>query len=200
MYDQTRADQTPWRDAGTNALAQLTSGTSQGGSLMRPFTMSDYQADPGYSFRLSEGMKGLERSAAARGGLLSGAALKGITRYNQDMGSQEYQNAYNRFNQDQSTQYNRLASMAGLGQTANSVNAAAGQNYATGAGNNMTGAGNATAAGQVGSANAWNNGISQGLSSYANNNMMNKLFPQNGSPWGSTYQDQTYQTPGQTLG
>jgi hypothetical protein len=57
----------------------------------------DQNTDPGYGFRFAEGMKGLERSAAARGGLLSGATLKGITRYGQDMGSQEYQNAFNRY-------------------------------------------------------------------------------------------------------
>jgi hypothetical protein len=172
MYDQTRTDQTPWRNAGTNALAQMNwgmglpsggdsgatpfQGQGQQGSLMQKFGASDFQQDPGYSFRLSEGMKGLERSAAARGGLLSGAALKGITRYNQDMGSQEYQNAYNRFNSDQSTQYNRLAAMAGLGQTANGVNAAAGQNYANQAGNNMmtNGANQGNAALMAGNARA----------------------------------------------
>jgi hypothetical protein len=137
MYDQTRTDQTPWREAGVNALTQLTQGTGAGGNLIRPFGMSDFQQDPGYGFRMSEGIKALDRSASARGGLLSGAALKGITRYGQDMGSQEYGAAYNRFNQDQSNQYNRLASMAGLGQTANGVNATAGQSYANSAGNNM---------------------------------------------------------------
>jgi len=56
----------------------------------------DLQADPGYQFRLSEGLKALDRQAAARGGLISGGALKASQRYGQDMASQEYGQAYNR--------------------------------------------------------------------------------------------------------
>jgi hypothetical protein len=121
----------------TRTQAYVPQAGDQYGSLFKPFGMSDFQQDPGYGFRMSEGIKALDRSASARGGLLSGAALKGITRYGQDMGSQEYGNAYNRYNSDQSNQYNRLASMAGLAQTANGVNATAGQSYANSAGNNM---------------------------------------------------------------
>lgn len=123
QYDQTRADQTPWRDAGVNALAQM-----QGKTSPPKFTMADFQADPGYNFRMSEGLKALDRSASARGGLLSGAALKGITRYSQDAASQEYGNAYTRFMGEENTGYNRLASLAGVGQTANSAIQSAGQN------------------------------------------------------------------------
>jgi len=137
IYNQTRADQEPWRQAGVNALGQLGQGTGPGGNLLRPFGMSDFQQDPGYAFRLSEGMKGLERSAAARGGLLSGAMLKGISRYGQDFASNEYQNAYNRYGTNQSNQFNRLASMAGLGQTANNALGNAGQNMANQSGNLM---------------------------------------------------------------
>lgn len=110
-------------------------GQGDSGDLMRSFGMRDYQADPGYAFRLQEGLKALDRRAAARGGLLSGNALKGITRYGQDMASQEYQGAYNRFTNNQSNQYNRLANVAGLGQTANNALQGAGQNYANQAGN-----------------------------------------------------------------
>ena len=60
------------------------------------FTANDFQADPGYAFRLSEGQRGLDRQAAARGGLISGSALKAASRYGQDMASQEYGNAFNR--------------------------------------------------------------------------------------------------------
>ena len=60
------------------------------------FTAENFQADPGYAFRLSEGLKALERSAAARGGLLSGGTGKALTRFGQEMGSQEFQNAYGR--------------------------------------------------------------------------------------------------------
>lgn len=62
------------------------------------FTMEKFQQDPGYAFRMSEGLKALDRTAAARGGLISGSAMKGAMRYGQDMASQEYQNAFNRYN------------------------------------------------------------------------------------------------------
>lgn len=158
LYKQTRADQEPWRLAGVNALAKL--GSDQ--SLVTPypeqkkFTLADFEADPGYNFRMSEGVNALDKSAAARGMLFSGAQGKGITRYGQDYGSNEYANAYNRYQNEyqnafnryqtnQSNQYNRLANMAGLGQTANNALQTAGSNYANSAGNyamngaNMTG-------------------------------------------------------------
>lgn len=154
MYDITRSDQEPWRKAGVNALSQLETGTKPGGSFVRPFGMADYRADPGYSFRLSEGVKALDRSAAARGSLLSGAQLKGITRFGQDTASNEYQNAYNRYQSDQSNQYNRLANMAGFGQTANNALGQAGSTYGSNVSNlamtNAANVGNAQlAAGQA---------------------------------------------------
>lgn len=144
MFNQLRADQMPWLEAGKNALTQLTAGTSgPNAAYMKPFSMADYQADPGYAFRLSEGMKGLERSAAARGGLLSGATLKGIQNYGQGLASQEYQNAFNRYQTNQGNQFNRLAGIAGVGQTAAGNIGQAGQNYAGTAGNlNMMNAAN----------------------------------------------------------
>ena len=90
---------------------------SQFGSLMRDFGLGDFETDPGYDFRLAEGAKALERSAAARGGLFSGGTAKALTRYNQDFASNEFSNAYNRFQTNRATRYNQLAGLAGLGQT-----------------------------------------------------------------------------------
>jgi hypothetical protein len=84
-------------------------------------------------------MKGLERSAAARGGLLSGSTLKGIQRFGQDLGSQEYQNAFNRYQTERNARLNPLQSLAGFGQTSTNQLGAAGQNYATGAGEALGG-------------------------------------------------------------
>jgi len=126
-------------------------GTGQRGALTQEFRPSDLTMDPGYQFRLSEEVKALERSAAARGGLLSGSALKGITRFSQDYGANEYQNAFNRFNTQQTTKYNRLANIAGLGQTANAALGQAGQNYASNVGNiGLTSAANVANAGLSG--------------------------------------------------
>lgn len=150
-------------------------GDSNFGSLMRDFSAADFEADPGYAFRQSEGMKGIENSAAARGGLLSGGALKGIQRFGQDLASQEYGNAYQRFNANQTNKYNRLAGIVNTGQGAtNQVSNAAGQ-FGQQAGSNMIGAGNAQAAGIVGGANAINGAIGQGSNIYQQNQLMDLI-------------------------
>lgn len=165
IYDQTREDQAPWREAGANALTQLTSGTASGGDLVRSFTAADYEADPGYAFRQAEGMKAIERSAAARGGVLSGGAMRGIQRYGQGIASEEYGKAFDRYRVNQGDRFNRLASIAGLGQTANTATGQAGTNYAnaitgineanaTNQGNAILAGGNARASGYLGIGNA----------------------------------------------
>jgi hypothetical protein len=129
-----------------------------------PFSYNAFTADPGYGFRLSEGQKALERSAAARGGLLSGATGKALTRFGQEMGSQEYQNAFNRYQAERAAKLQPLQSLAGIGQTsANALTNAAGT-YGSNVGELAVGAANARASGYVGQANALN----QGLGMYLN--------------------------------
>jgi hypothetical protein len=178
MFEQTRADQAPYREAGYNALANLqrTAGNVPGAFK---FGAGDFTADPGYGFRLSEGQKALERQAAARGGLISGRALKEAARFGQEMGSQEFGNAYNRaltsYNTDVAREnqlYNRQAGLAGIGQTSTNLVGQAGQNYAIGAGNLMTSGAAAQAAGQVGQANA----LTGGLGTYLNYSQNNALL------------------------
>jgi len=145
MYEEGIARQKPFYEAGVNALPGYVSGIQEGGELVRGFNMGDFTTDPGYAFRLSEGQKALDRQAAARGGLISGGALKAAQRYGQEMGSQEYSNAYNRFRDTQSLRRNALAGVAGYGPTAASSMNAAGQNYATGAGGVISGQGETSA-------------------------------------------------------
>ena len=132
QYEEGVARQKPFYEAGVNALGQYQAGIQPGGALTRGFSKADYQADPGYGFRMKEGMRALNQTAAARGGMLSGNALRGAQQYGQELGSQEYQNAYNRFIGEQGTQRNALAGLAGIGQTAvggmNTAGAAYGQN------------------------------------------------------------------------
>ena len=129
------------------------------GWLLDRFSMDDFEADPGYQFRLEQGNKALQNAAAATGNLNSGRALKDAIGYNSGMASQEYGNAYNRFNNDQNSQFNKLAAITGIGQSSASALAGVGQNYANQVGNNLVGAGDAQAAGIVGGANAINQGI-----------------------------------------
>jgi hypothetical protein len=189
LLERQRADQAPWLDAGKNALAQLTAGTQAGGEFNRSFTMDDFQADPGYQFRLDQGTQAIERSAAARGGLLSGAAAKALTRYSQGVASDEFGNAFNRFTTEKTNGFNRLASLAGVGQTAaNNIGQAgqsaygtianAGQNASSQIQNNLTGAGNARASAYTGTANAINNGIGQYMNYQQGNQLLGMLNSQ----------------------
>jgi hypothetical protein len=145
------------------------------GRYARDFGMDQFQQDPGYAFRLSEGQKALDRQAAARGGLISGSALKAATRFGQDMGSQEYQNAFNRYQTERSAQLNPLQSLMGAGQSATNFVGGAGQNYANSAGNAYGAAGQAAASGYMGQANALGQGVSQYLGYQSNNNLLNAL-------------------------
>lgn len=155
--------QKPFREAGLSAQNKLLDymglSPNAGGKYTRDFSMADFQQDPGYAFRMSEGIKALDRTAASRGGLLSGAALRGATRYGQDMASQEYTNAFNRYQTNRSNQLNPLQSLMGSGQTAANQVGVAGQNYANQAGQAYMNAGDARASGYVGSANAWSNAL-----------------------------------------
>lgn len=174
MYEQNRKDQEPWRNAGVTALNQLATGLQTGGEFNRNFTAQDFQADPGYAFRQSEGLKAIDNSAAARGSSLSGATLKALTRYGQDTASAEYQNSYNRWNNDVSNRFNRISGVAGTGQQAVNQIGAYGQqtasnvaqgnmNTANNVASNTIQAGNARASGYVGTANAINGGINNYL-------------------------------------
>jgi hypothetical protein len=169
MFNEQKALQEPYRSAGITAQNQLlnllglsgNTAAAEYGKFARPFGMSDFQADPGYAFRLSEGMKALEASRAAKGGLLSGATGKALQRYGQEMGTQEYGNAFNRYQTERANRLNPLAGLMASGQAAAAGQAANAGNYATTAGNLTTDIGAAQAAGGIGSANAITNAMNQ---------------------------------------
>ncbi len=204
MFDKQIELQAPFREAGLtgqNRLMDLLglSGRSdaQGyGSAATKFGMSDFQADPGYQWRLQQGQQALDRSAAARGGMFSGRAMKDAMNFGQGAASQEYGNAYNRFQTDRAGQINPLQSLAGQAQTGANTLGGAAQNYGNSAvanftslgnnqANNLLAAGNANASGYMGTANAISGGIGQGLNLWQNQNMMNRFFPSGGT--GVTY-------------
>lgn len=152
--------------AGTAALLDLNGidrsklGPGEGVTPGSPEDLSAYkkysfQADPGYQFRMEEGIKALDRSAAARGVLNSGGQLRRLTRYGQDYASAEYQNVYN-----------RIAQIAGFGRGASSD----GSNVIVNTGQNIGGAlinaGEARASGFVASGNAIANSLGQGARAF----------------------------------
>ena len=171
QYEQTRADQMPFLEAGKTALNQLIPLASN----YKPFDYNAMTADPGYGFRLSEGQKALDRQAAARGGLISGSALRAATRYGQEMGSQEYTNAFNRYQAERNAQLNPLQSLAGMGQTtAGNLGSMGAANAAT-MGNYATSGAAAQAAGRVGQTNAITGGVGTYLNYRQGNNLVDAL-------------------------
>lgn len=163
MFNQSRADQMPWMNAGEgglNALMQLYGFERNGdswGLSSNPAATSNaaMRMDPGYLFRLSQGQQALENSAAARGGLLSGNALRGVTEFGQNFASNEFGNVAN-----------RLAALAGFGQSTGQNLGALGANTASNVGNNMMNAGAARASGYTGMSNAFNGMLNNGIGLY----------------------------------
>lgn len=137
IYYTNRADFAPYRDVGVNALKNLEGIASEG-----------FYESPGYLFRTGEGLKAIDRNMSARGLMDSGAAVKGAIRYASGAAGEEFGNWYN-----------RLAGLAGIGQTATGQSAASGASYAGQAGNALQNAATARASGYVGEANAVNSGI-----------------------------------------
>ena len=166
MFQEQQELQKPWREAGITALNKLTPLATD----YQKFGMAQFQQDPGYAFRLAEGQKALERSAAARGGLISGSALKAAQRYGQEMGSQEYMNAFNRYLREREAQLQPLQSLAGVGQTTAQTMAGQAGSYGSAAGAlaSATGASSANALLAQGNARAsayggYGQAIGQGL-------------------------------------
>lgn len=174
QYQQFREGvelQEPWRQAGITALNKLTPLATE----YTPFGMAQFQQDPGYQFRLSEGLKALDRQAAARGGLISGGALKAAQRYGQEAASQEYTNAFNRYQAERQARLGPLQSLAGVGQTTAQQIAGQGQQMAANVGNLQTSGAAARASGYVGGANALTGGLGTYLNYTQGQNLLNAL-------------------------
>jgi hypothetical protein len=157
MFERNVELNAPFREAGVNALNKLAPLASE----YTPFGMEQFQADPGYAFRMSEGMKGLERSAAARGGLLSGGMLKGIQRFGQNLASDEFQNAFNRYGIERERRLAPLQSLAGVGQTTSQQLGAAGAGFANTMGNIGMNQANVAGNAQMARASAYGNTVNQ---------------------------------------
>jgi hypothetical protein len=174
MFEKQMELQEPFRQAGITSQNELMrllgiggdTAAADYGMLTRGYRPEDLQMDPGYAFRLSEGQKALERSAAARGGLLSGSMLKGAQRFGQEMGSQEYMNAFNRAQAQLGTRLGTLGSLYGAGQaSAQQIAGQAGQMGAN-VGNLMNQSAQARASGYMGQANALSNALGQAAMGY----------------------------------
>jgi len=109
-----------------------------GGTLIDPWTKpfvarspAEIANDPAYQFQMAEGLKGIERGAAAKGTLLTGGTLKGAMGYGQGLASTYNDKYYNRdmneyllgrenFQMNQDRPFNKLSSLAQLGKPSSS--------------------------------------------------------------------------------
>lgn len=205
VYGQTQANEAPYLAEGQTgltdlnaALPSLTQGfdpTAAGVPAQFNFDPTNLQNTAGYQFAVDQGDQGIERAAAASGGI-GGGALKALDQYNvgeanqnesnifnQQLGTYgtNYTNAYNTFESNQANTYARLMGLIGTGQTATGQLANAGQQFANAAGNTAVGSANAAAAGTVGSANAINSGLSGVSSNLTNYALLNQLIGGGGS-------------------
>jgi hypothetical protein len=143
QFDLSRQDAQPWMQAGQNALGQLQDPAR------------NFMASPGYEFMRGEGMRGIERSAAARGGAASGNALRALSQFNSGLAQQDFGNWWN-----------RTAGLAGVGQAAQQQTAALGANMAGNVGNALMAGGEARASGIMGQANSLTGALNSGLNNY----------------------------------
>lgn len=180
MFNQTQENLSPFMNTGKFALSDLEyllgMGMGRGdflsaypekfGSLARPFSMSDFQASPGYQFNLQEGQKAIEKAARRSGKAYAPSTLQEIGRFSQGVASNEFNNERNAFRNFQNDLFNRVSGVSGSGQNAAAnLGAFAGQ-AGNAIGNSITGAGNAAAAGMVGGANALSGGLAGAYNNY----------------------------------
>jgi hypothetical protein len=188
IYNQQTALNEPYRAAGLTAQNKMLSALGLGGDTAAPgygkyakdFSMADYEADPGYAFRLSEGMKQLAGDARRRGGAVSGTTMMGAQKYAQGLASQEYQSAFDRYQTNRANQLQPLGGLMSSGLSAANQQATAAGNYGTNAAGTITNAGNVAAGAALGGASTIGNALSTGASAYANqSNFANWLAQQN---------------------
>lgn len=195
-FERQEELQRPFREAGMTAQNELMrllglggDAASEGyGSAAQAFGTQQFEQDPGYAFRQAEGMKALERSAAARGNLLSGSTLKGIQRFGQDLASQEYGNAFNRYQIERAARLNPLQNLMGSGQSAANVMTSAAGNLGQNQAANAYNVGTARASGYMGVSNALNQaigGITGAVMEAPLQNAMIGYFNRNAPPSGT---------------
>jgi hypothetical protein len=165
------------------------------------FTGEDLKTDPGYKFGLDQGTEGIERGQASRGNFLSGAAMKELTRFNEDYAGTKFDAGFNRasatygtnlaarqnawntnlgaYNTNRNTIYSFLTGQSQMGQNSAAQVGASGNQATNTMGNNLMAGANANAAGQVAGSNALVSGANSLVNAYRTNN------PSTASGWNS---------------
>lgn len=185
QYDTTRGDLAPYREAGARGLSQFESG------INAPLNSDEVTSDPGYQFGLHQGQQALDRKIAAMGGRVSGAALKETARYATGAATTGYNAAYQR-RQDR---LNRLASLAGIGQSATNASAQAGSNSTNAITDLISSQGNASAAAGLARGNIWGSAGNQIGALYGRNAQSPSYSGGNPSAWVDPFSGAQYNNP-----
>ena len=172
MEASQREDFAPWTEAGGQALEKLWAGVQSGEFEVGQV---DVKQDPGYQFRMDEGVEALDKSAASRGRLLSGAQNKAVIDYGQDTASQEYGKAYAREADQKARKYNMLSGISQQGQASAARQAGATSQLSQTGGNIMSNTGRSQNVAQqkVGAARA---GAYQGAATATNQAAQNWMM------------------------
>ena len=183
QFKQTQQDLRPWYNAGQQALGQLDIGLGLGpntgqpgyGSLMQPFGLQQFQASPAYQFNLQQGQQAIDKGAAARGMFYAPQTLQDLGKYQQGLASNEFQNAFQNYQQQQGNAFNRLFAQSGTGQNAAVQTGAFGANAANVGAGLVTDRGAAQAGGIMGGMNMALGGLGQGYNNYLQNQILQQM-------------------------
>jgi hypothetical protein len=159
QFNLINEQQRPQRELGYKGVNQISEMMPY---LTKQFGPQDLQAGlaPNYDFMLSQGQGINAAKANQAGGMIGGNALQGLNQFTQDYAGNAYQNAFNNYQTGQTNIYNRLAGIAGIGQTAQGAVNAAGTNLANNLSSLGVGSAAAQGAGTIGAANAYGNAAS----------------------------------------
>lgn len=116
-------------------------------------TMQDLENYPGYQFQLKQGDLAVNSSNSVGSSALSGPALKSLMSFNQGLAASNYQNYFNQFQTQQNNIFNRLNSIATMGQNAAANLGTAGTQLGTGIAQAQAGAAGSIAGGIAGATN-----------------------------------------------
>lgn len=176
QFQQTRADQMPFMQTGYKANDLLNALMASGAYGSDP-TFAQYKQDPSYAWQQKEGAKAVQGSAAARGGLYSGEAMRALQDRAQNIANADYGNWWNRTSQGLANRTNLLNAIRTGGQAATNQVGSLGQTNALQAGQNAIGAANAQGAAGIAGANSWTNALNGISSSIKNNRVVNPYMP-----------------------
>lgn len=207
MFNTVQAENAPYRQVGQNALGQLQILSGQAdptnpnfNSFSHSFDASDLNSNlsPGYQFALDQGNRATTNMANLSGGAFSGNTLAAISQYNVGAAQQGYQQAYENYNTNQGNIFNRLADIAGIGQTANAQSAGSANAMSPGIASTIAGAGASRAGGTIGTANALSSGVNNASSWYSLGSILNGNTGGSGGYGGGVGTTQSYANLGGT--